>query len=151
MIGASVRLTAGETFGKVEDIIINDQGCIDFVVLAFEEKFFVVPFTLVRVDFATRIVSLEVERERLLRAPSFARGRFPDLSVNSEFGRSVHSFFRTQGENRERTHESHPPTTKPPDRSPPETRPPDRRPPEDRNPPPKEKNPKQKDKDKDQK
>src|SRR6266568_2825849 len=37
VIGASVALTAGETFGKVEDIIINDQGCIDFVVVVFEE------------------------------------------------------------------------------------------------------------------
>ncbi len=140
VIGASVQLTAGGTFGKVEDVIINDQGCIDFVVVVFEDKFFAVPFTLARVDFATRVVTFEIERERFLRAPSFARDRFPDFSVNSEFGRSVHSFFRTEGGNRQRGHETRPPAeTRPPDRKLPDTRPPDRRPPDDRRPPTKEK------------
>jgi hypothetical protein len=35
------------------------------------------------VDFARKVVFLDVERDRLLRAPSFTRNRFPDLSVNS--------------------------------------------------------------------
>jgi hypothetical protein len=146
VIGASVQLVAGGTFGKVEDVIINDQGCIDFVVVVFEDKLFAVPFTLTRVDFTTRVVSIEIERERLLRAPSFARDRFPDFSVNSEFGRSVHSFFRTEGGNRERGREARPPAeTRPPDRKPADTRPPDRRPPDDRRPPTKEKETKDKD------
>ena len=159
VIGASVQLTAGETFGKVEDIIINDQGCIDFVVVVFEEKFFAVPFTLARVDFERRVVTFEIERERFLRAPSFPRNRFPDLSVNSEFGRSVHSFFRTQGESKERsqeirppanrTPETRPPENRPPDRKPPDTRPPDRRPPDDRKQPTEDR--KQPTKEKDQK
>jgi hypothetical protein len=144
VIGASVQLTAEETFGKVEDIIINDQGCIDFVVVVYEEKLFAVPFTLARLDFERRVVTFEIERERFLRAPSFTRSRFPDLSVNSEFGRSVHSFFRTQGESKERSRETRPPATRAPDRKPPESRPPDsrppdRRPPDDRKQPTKEK------------
>ena len=117
VIEASVQLQAGATFGKVDDIVINDQGCIDFVVLVFEEKLIAVPFSLVEVDFARKVVRVDVERERLLKAPSFARARFPDLSVNSDFGRRVNTFFRVQSEPR-----------------PQEGRPQDKRPPEQRKP-----------------
>src|SRR5438034_5038497 len=118
-IGASVELQAGSTFGRVEDIVINDEGCIDFVVVAFEEKLIAVPFTLTRVDFGRRVVFLNAERDFLLRAPTFTRERFPDLSLQSEFGRRVSTFFR-ESTNR-RGAETRP------DRRAPETRPPDRR------------------------
>src|SRR5262249_31218035 len=72
----------------------SDEGCIDFVVIAFEEKLIAVPFTLTRIDFTRKVVFLNAEREFILRAPTFARDRFPDLSVQSEFGRRVNNFFR---------------------------------------------------------
>ena len=130
-IGASVELQAGGTFGRVEDVIINDEGCIDFVVVVFEEKLIAVPFTLTRVDFAKKVVFLNAEREFLLRAPTFTRDRFPDLSLQSEFGRRVNTFFRESSSRRERGTETRPdgraPETRPSDRRPPDTRPPDRR------------------------
>jgi len=145
VIGASVELQAGGAFGRVEDIVINDEGCIDFVVVAFEEKLIAVPFTLTRVDFARKVVFLNAERAFLLRAPTFTKDRFPDLSIQSEFGRRVNTFFRESTNRRERGSEARPaerrqPETRPPDRrtaepQPPERRPPDKRTPEDRQPP----------------
>jgi hypothetical protein len=137
-IAASVELQAGGTFGRVEDVIINDEGCIDFVVIAFEEKLIAVPFTLTRVDFARKVVFLNAERDFLLRAPTFQRDRFPDLSLQSEFGRRVNSFFRESTNRRERGTETksdrRAPETRPPERRPPDTRPPDRREPDKRAP-----------------
>jgi len=138
-IGASVELQAGGTFGRVEDIVINDEGCIDFVVVAFEEKLIAVPFTLTRVDFARKVVFLNAERAFLLRAPTFTRDRFPDLSIQSEFGRRVNTFFRESTSRRERGAETRPPDrrqpeARPPDRRQPEVQPPDRRPPDKRTP-----------------
>src|SRR5262249_31388942 len=91
-----------------------------------------------RVDFARKVVFLNAERDFLLRAPTFTRDRFPDLSVQSEFGRRVNTFFRESTNRRERGTETRPdgraPETRPPDRRPPDTRPPDRREPDKRAP-----------------
>jgi hypothetical protein len=133
VIGAAVQLQAGGEFGKVEDLVINEQGCIDFTVVVFEEKFIAVPFTLTRVDFARKVVVIDVERERLLRAPSFARTQFPDLSVSSEFGRRVHSHFGVQTERQPRQPRT--PGTRPLERPVPEKRPVERPVPEKRKPP----------------
>jgi hypothetical protein len=113
VIGSSVQLQAGGTFGKIEDIIINDQGCVDFVIVLFEEKLFAVPFSITRVDFARRAVTIDVERELLLRAPSFTRTKFPDLAVDSEFGRKVLAHFQAQSQRRESARESRQSTSLP--------------------------------------
>lgn len=106
VIGASVQLKAGGAFGKIDDIIIDDQGCIDFVIVVFEDKLFAIPFSITRVDFAKRVVTLDTERELLLRAASFTRTKFPDLSADSEFGRKVLSHFQSQTQRKEKASES---------------------------------------------
>ena len=113
VIGASVQLQAGGAFGRVEDIIINEEGCIDFVIVASEQKLIAVPFSVTRLDFERRVVSINVERELLVKAPSFARNQFPDLSLNSEFSRKVTTHFKVQGERRERPREKRPPEKRP--------------------------------------
>jgi hypothetical protein len=111
VIGASVQLKAGGAFGKIDDIIIDDQGCIDFVIVVFEDKLFAVPFSITRVDFAKWVVTLDTERELLLKAPSFTRTKFPDLSADSELGRKVLSHFQAQ--RKEKASESRQQPTKP--------------------------------------
>jgi PRC-barrel domain len=131
LLGSTIQLQAGGSFGKIEDLIINDRGCIDFVIVVFEDKLFAVPFSITEVDFARRVVILDVERELLLRAPSFARNRFPDLSASSEFGRKVQSHFQAQSQRGERAPESRQPQqTKPPTKAPakPPAKPPEKQP-----------------------
>ena len=111
VIGAAVQLQAGGDFGRVEDIVINEDGCIDFVVVVFEEKLIAVPFSITRLDFARRVVALNVQREVLVKAPTFARNQFPDLSVNSDFSRRITTHFKAQG--RERPRDSRPAEKKP--------------------------------------
>jgi hypothetical protein len=129
LLRASIQLRGGGTFGRVSDFVLTDLGRLDFVVVSFEERLIAVPFCLARADFARQVVVIDVERERLLQAPSFRGDRFPDLSVKSEFSRQVNSFFGVPTERRQRPAEPRPPETRPPERRPPATRPPEPRPP----------------------
>lgn len=146
LMGAPVQLQAGGTFGKVEDLVISDNGCIEYAVVGTEEKLIAVPFSLARMDFGRRVFTVDVERERFLKAPSFTRQRFPELRADSEFGRQVHTFFREHLERRrpegkieaprERVLEPRRPEARPPEeRKVPKARPPERRPLEERKPP----------------
>lgn len=129
LIGVPFQLPVASPFGRVEDFVISERGRLDFVVVASEQKLIAVPVSLARLDFAHRLVTTELERERLLRAPRFAKDRFPDLSMNSEFSRRVHSFFQVRGDQQGRTKEAVPPAVRLAEQRPPQARPPEQPPP----------------------
>jgi hypothetical protein len=134
LLRTSILLRGGGEFGLVEDLVISSRGNIDFIVVGFEEKLIAVPFSMARVDFTQKVVSIDVTRERLLQAPSFSRDRFPNLSAKSEFSQQVSTFFQAEKGRGQQPAAPRQPTTRPPEKRPPETRPPDSRPPEKRPP-----------------
>jgi PRC-barrel domain len=92
VIGASVQIEGGTAVAKVEDLVINDDGCIDFVVVRYEERFVPIPWSLATVAFDQRIVTVDITRERFAQAPSFAGNRWADLR-GDQFTGKVRSFF----------------------------------------------------------
>src|SRR4051812_4022892 len=65
VIGSGVRLAGGATWGKIEDIVLNENGCVDYVVLANENRFVLVPWAATRVDFAQHFVTIDVPVDRI--------------------------------------------------------------------------------------
>ena len=140
LLRTSILLQAGSEFGVVDDLVISSTGSIDFVVVAFEERLLAVPFSIARVDFTQKVISLDVTRERLLQAPSFTRDKFPNLAAKSEFSQRVNTFFQGQkgrvgqpakpGQPTTQPPEKRTPETRPPEKQPKESKPPDKRPPE---------------------
>src|SRR5262245_19172922 len=100
VIGSAVQLQAGAGFGRVEDVILNDRGCIEYLVLAHEANFIVVPWTVATVQFEQRVVVLDIERDRLLRAPTFTRDRWTVLA-DADFRHRVNAHFGLRGDVRE--------------------------------------------------
>lgn len=72
VVGGHFAISGGEDFGKIEDLVINDRGCIEYVVIVHEDHYIPVPWTVVEVDYAKNVVMVDITRERLLEAPSFA-------------------------------------------------------------------------------
>jgi ribosomal 30S subunit maturation factor RimM len=134
LLRTSILLRGGGEFGLVEDLVISSRGSIDFIVVGFEEKLFAVPFSLARVDFTQKVVSIDVTRQRLLQAPSFSRDRFPNLAAKSEFSQQVNTFFQSEKGRGQQPAAPRQPTTRPPEKGTPETRPPETKPPEKRAP-----------------
>jgi hypothetical protein len=92
VIGASVQIEGGTAVAKVEDLVISDDGCIDFVVVRYEERFVPIPWSLATVEFDQRIVTVDITRERFAQAPSFAGNGWADLR-GDQFTGKVRSFF----------------------------------------------------------
>jgi hypothetical protein len=130
----SILLRGGSEFGLIEDLVISSRGSVDFIVVGFEEKLFAVPFSLARVDFTRKVVSIDVTRERLLQAPSFTSDRFPNLAAKSEFSQQVNTFFQAEKGRGQQPAAPRQPTTRPPEKRTPETRPPESKPPDKRPP-----------------
>lgn len=102
VIGATVRVASDQEFGRVEDVVINQSGCIDYVVLAYEQRFYVVPWTVTTVDFGTKVITVDIARDRLLKAPSFTGDHWTEISTTA-FREKLHTFYGERINRRERT------------------------------------------------
>jgi PRC-barrel domain len=80
VVGGTVVLGT-ETLGKVTEIVINDQGCIEYLIVEYGEGFVPIPWAVTTVSFERRtftITSTEVTVARL-KELTFARDRWPNF------------------------------------------------------------------------
>ena len=87
LIGRTVRNSAGENLGKVEDLVIDPStGAISFAVLSFGgllgvgDKLVAIPWSALELSSGRDYVLLNVDKNVLVHAPSFDRNHWPDTS-----------------------------------------------------------------------
>jgi sporulation protein YlmC with PRC-barrel domain len=85
--GDSVRNSAGEDLGKVDEIMIDiPSGRIAYAVLSFGgvlrmgNKLFAVPWSAIRVDEDEKCFILDVDKRTLETAPGFDKDNWPDMA-----------------------------------------------------------------------
>ena len=91
IIGDKVHNEAGEHVGKIEDIMIDiTTGKIEYVVIAFggfltiNEKYFAIPFRLLKVDPVNKAFIFNQSREMLEKAPGFDLNHWPETNLHGE-------------------------------------------------------------------
>jgi hypothetical protein len=103
VVGTYVKLPDGQRVGRVEDLMINEDGCVDFMVVSFDGssefrgRLAAIPWSVGKMDFGARAVTLNVERDTLREAPIFfSRGTaWPNL-YEPQWATSVHNYFGVQ-------------------------------------------------------
>ena len=88
--GDSVKNSAGEDLGKVDDIMIDiPSGRIAYAVLSFGgvlrmgNKLFAVPWRALTVDEDNKCFILDVDKQTLESAPGFDKNSWPDMADNT--------------------------------------------------------------------
>ena len=99
VMGAKVRLQDNVSYGEVMDFVFNDNGCIAYVVIASEDDYVAVPWSVATFDFEQRTVSIDISREKL-RQLAFTKDRWPNLS-DSGYSQKLHTVFGDRAERRE--------------------------------------------------
>jgi hypothetical protein len=92
VIGGSVQFAGGGNVGKIEDIVISDTGCIEYIVVAYHDRYVPIPWTVSTVVFDKRIVTIDMDQARFEEVPTFSRDEFT-LLVQVDFRDKVHTFF----------------------------------------------------------
>ena len=100
IVGGKFLVQGGTAFGKIEDIVINDTGCIEYVIIVHENHYYPIPWTIVDVDFGARVVAVDITRDRLLEGPSLAG--WAEFS-KTEWREKVVKHFGADSTRRERT------------------------------------------------
>lgn len=102
LTGANVRNPAGESLGKIEDIMIDlGAGRIAYAVLSFGglfglgSKFFILPWSSLRFDQADNEFVLDIQREVLEKGPGFDKEYWPDFA-DPAYGADIHKYYGKQ-------------------------------------------------------
>jgi sporulation protein YlmC with PRC-barrel domain len=87
LIGAGVRNPAGDSLGKIEDIMLDiHNGRLAYAVLSFGglfgigSKLFILPWSSLTYRHPENEFILDVQREVLEKGPGFERDHWPDMA-----------------------------------------------------------------------
>jgi sporulation protein YlmC with PRC-barrel domain len=87
LIGSKVKNAQGEDLGKVEEIVLDlEEGQIAYAVLSFGgflgmgDKLFAIPAETLKRRASDNAIVLDVDKDRLKKAPGFDKNNWPSLS-----------------------------------------------------------------------
>jgi sporulation protein YlmC with PRC-barrel domain len=99
VIGDSVVNSAGESLGKIKDLMIDiESGRIAYAVLSFGgvlglgDKLFAVPWSSMVLDAPNKQFVMSVAKDTLERAPGFDKDHWPDFG-SAEFGKQIYGHY----------------------------------------------------------
>jgi sporulation protein YlmC with PRC-barrel domain len=102
LIGDSVVNPAGESLGKIEDLMLDlEKGRVAYAVLSFGgilgmgEKLFAIPFEALKLDARREHFTLDVAKDKLKNAPGFDKNN-PPKAADRTWGAEVYKFYGYQ-------------------------------------------------------
>jgi len=96
VIGSNVALQGANDFGKVEDIVLNDNGCIEYVVVTRGGQYAMLPWDAASLNYGRRVVTFNVAPQ-VIQPLFFARNAWPSVSDTKYVGRVREVFRRGPG------------------------------------------------------
>ena len=102
LIGDDVRNGAGDSLGKIEEIMIDlNRGSVAYAVLSFGgflgmgDKLFAVPWQAMDIDEENHEFVLDVDEERLRNAPGFDKSNWPS-SADPTFMDQIYTYYEVE-------------------------------------------------------
>lgn len=99
VIGDSVVNRAGETLGKIEQLMLDvERGRVAYAVLSMGgflgmgEKLFAVPFEALKLETDRNHFTLDADRDKLKNAPGFDKNNPPKVADRT-WGAEIHKFY----------------------------------------------------------
>src|SRR3954453_23913708 len=91
LLDTRVSLEGDTALGKVVDLVINDRGCIDYLIVRHEDDYLAIPWGVITYEVRERrvVVDVNISRERL-REVTFRKDHWPNF-YGREFTRTVHT------------------------------------------------------------
>jgi len=98
-VGAPVSISGGASLGTIQDIVLNEGGCADFVVVNYDNRLVPVPWMAGAFRAEDRAFVLTLEENQLAQLPTFTD--FAQLS-DATFVTKVNTFFKVDERTRDR-------------------------------------------------
>ena len=77
VLGSKVNIQGNLAIGTVDDIIFDDGGTIDYLVVLNDGKYVTVPWEAAKFDFDKRTATVEINQERFREIPTYTVEQYP--------------------------------------------------------------------------
>ena len=91
IIGATVDLRGGSRLGTIQDFVLGDGGCVEYVVAAYGNQFVPIPWAAAMYQPDQRVLLVDIDPGRIHEMPMYRQ--FSELT-NRQFSDRVHTFYR---------------------------------------------------------
>jgi len=78
LIGAKVNIQGGTSVGTVEDVVLSNEGVIDYVIVSQGGKMLTVPWDVAKFDYEKRSVMVPITQEQYQKIPTYTSERYPN-------------------------------------------------------------------------
>ena len=77
LLGTTVTLQGGARAGTVEDIVLSNDGVVDYLIVSEGGKLVTVPWDAVRFNFERRTATINMAPEQYRRIPTYTTTDYP--------------------------------------------------------------------------
>jgi hypothetical protein len=92
LLGARVFLAHNAPAGIIQDLVFTDDGRIDYLAVAFEGQYILVPWDVPRVSYESRSVFIDIPLVRFREIPRFTHDRWPKVH-DLQYRERIHKFY----------------------------------------------------------
>lgn len=81
ILGATINLQGGAGIGTVQDVILNDDGVVDYLIASDTStgKLVTIPWEAVKFNYQQRTAVINITQEQFRQIPMYTVERFPDF------------------------------------------------------------------------
>ncbi len=79
VLGSKVHIQGEIAIGTVDDIVFNDEGYIEYLVVLNEGKLVAMPWQAAKFNFDNRVAQVNITQERFREIPTFTVQSYPNF------------------------------------------------------------------------
>jgi sporulation protein YlmC with PRC-barrel domain len=101
IIGKKVVSQKGEDLGKIEDLMLSKDACLDYIILApggllgTGDRLIPIPWKALKTGAQADTIIIDMDKSQLEKAPSFESKTWPNLTDSEWYGK-IREFFGGQ-------------------------------------------------------
>jgi hypothetical protein len=91
IIGSTVNLRGGSRLGPVQDFVVSDSGCVDYVIATYQGQYVPIPWAAALYQSGPRVLLVDIDAARIHEMPMFRQ--ISELT-NRQSSDKVSTFYR---------------------------------------------------------
>ena len=101
IIGKKVISQKGEDLGKIEDLVLSKEACLDYIILApggllgTGDRLIPIPWKALKTGAQADTIIIDMDKSQLEKAPSFESKKWPNFTDSEWYGK-IRDFFGGQ-------------------------------------------------------
>jgi sporulation protein YlmC with PRC-barrel domain len=101
ILGAKVMLEGNTSVGTIDDIVMDEQGNVDYlIVINSNNKLVTVPWDATKFNLEKRMAVVNIPQDQFLQVPTYTVQTYPDFSVPTYRPRIYRYYGLTPGQQR---------------------------------------------------